>query len=275
MLKTVSRALQLLNVVGAHPEGLNLSELARELMTNKQDAFRLVRTLAAFQFVNSDPAARKVRLGPGFLRLAELARPHLDLRQIAMPALVDLRDKTGETACLHIRSRNHRVCIVQVESRDELRCVANIGEALPLTTGAPGRIFLAYMPDQERARILKDIKRLTSETIMDRKRLNRTISLVRQIGYTIARNETVLGMAAISAPVFDATGRTVAAMTALGPSQRLSKERLAGFSDYVLEAAARISAALGHDSDLINTLPPVDDDTKSPASAAVKRALSF
>ena len=258
MLKTVSRALQLLNVVGARPEGMSLSELARELTTNKQDAFRLVRTLAAFQFVNSDPAARKVRLGPGFLRLAELARPHLDLRQVAMPALLDLRDKTSETACLHVMSRDHRVCIVQVESRDELRCVANIGEALPLTTGAPGRIFLAYMAQSERARLLKSVKRLTVETIVDRKRLNRTISLARQNGYTVARNETVSGMAAISAPVFDATGRAVAAVTALGPSQRLSKERLTGFSGYVLEAAAQISAALGHNGDPSPTVSALD-----------------
>lgn len=245
MLKTVSRALQLLYVLAANPQGMSLSALARAVSTNKQDIFRLVKTLAAFQFVNSDPQAGKIRLGPGVLSLAEMARPQLDLRQISTPTLTTLRDMTGETACLHMMTGDKRVCVVQVESRDELRCVANIGEALPLTTGAPGRVFLAYLPDQERKRLLKGLTRLTDETVVEKGRLNRMISDVRRYGYTVARNETVFGMAAVSAPVFDASGHTVAAVTILGPSQRLSRRRLIGYSPNVRAAAQQLSMSLG------------------------------
>jgi DNA-binding IclR family transcriptional regulator len=248
LLKTVNRALKLLFILGANPDGLNLSELAKAGCTNKQDVFRLVKTLTRFQFVQTDAKLRKVTLGPGILTLAEMVKPQLDLRQISVPLLTKLRDDTGETACLHFMIGDKRMCAVQVESRDELRCVANIGEELPLTTGAPGRVFLAYLPEQERNRLLAHIGRATKETVTDKYRLNRMIAATRRNGFTIARNETVHGMAAVSAPVFGASGQMVAAITILGPSPRLTKGRLNGHSSRVCEAARRLSTVLGHAS---------------------------
>src|SRR5262249_28512998 len=148
--------------------------------TNKQDAFRLVKALSAFQFVSNDPRTGKIILGTGLVHLAAKVKTQVDLRQIAMPSLTKLRDKTGETACLHVRAADKRVCIVQVESPDELRCVSNIGQALPLVTGAPGRVFLAYLPQSERDRLLKRLKRLTDHTIVDQRRLHRLIENLRR-----------------------------------------------------------------------------------------------
>jgi DNA-binding IclR family transcriptional regulator len=243
MLKTVGRALQLLNILGVTGE-MTLGELARELGTNKQDAFRLVKTLVDFQFVSRNSRTGKVKIGIGFTRLADLIKPSFDLRQIALSALTQLRDKTGETACLHIMSGDSRACILQVESKAELRCVAKIGKALPLTTGSAGRVFLAHMPDLERVRLLKRLTPLTPESVVDLSRVNRMIRNAQRDGYAIARNETVLGMAACSAPVFDLSGNAIAAVTILGPSQRLTKSRLIGFSGAVREAARCVSIAI-------------------------------
>ena len=65
MLKTVTRALQLMQVLGANPDGMSLAELASVGATNKQDAFRLVKALSAFQFVSNDPQTGKIILGIG------------------------------------------------------------------------------------------------------------------------------------------------------------------------------------------------------------------
>ena len=245
MLKTVSRALQLLNILGTNPDEMSLGELAHKLASNKQDAFRLVKTLAAFQFVSSNPHTGKVRLGVGLMQLADRVKPQFDLRQLALPVLTRLRDKTGETACLHMMFGDDRVCVIQVESKNELRCVAKIGEALPLTTGSAGRVFMAHLSERERERLLKRLTPLTPESVVDRSRVNRMIENGRQDGYVMARNETVLGMAAGSAPVFDLSGNTIAAVTVLGPSQRLTRKRLVSLSEVVREAARELSVGLG------------------------------
>ena len=249
MLKTVTRALQLLQVLGANPDGMSLAELAGVEATNKQDAFRLVKALAAFQFVSNDARTGKIILGSGILHLAEKVKTQLDLWQIAVPTLTKLRDKTGETACLHVRAADKRVCITQVESLDELRCVSNIGQGLPLITGAPGRVFLAYLPPGERSRLLKSLNRLTDQTIVDCDGLLRLIENLRRDGYTVARDETVSGMAAVSAPVFDPSGNVIAAVTLLGPSQRLTRRRLTEHAAPVREAARQVSEILSYGSD--------------------------
>ena len=194
MLKTVGRAIELLSVSGVSPHGLSLSELAREMRVNKQAVFRLAKTLAAFHFVAQNPSNGKLRLGAGLLRLADTIRPELDLRQIALPALTRLKDLTGETACLHTMfGANQRVCIFQVESNDEIRWTAEVGRPFPITAGAPGKVFLAFMPERGCQRLLKKMPlvRMTSDSIIDRKQLSSEIRKVRRDGYATARNETI------------------------------------------------------------------------------------
>jgi IclR family acetate operon transcriptional repressor len=232
MLSTVERAVQVMAALGRRPDGLTLSQLAREVGSNKQAVFRVARTLAAFHFVAADPHSGRLQLGAGLLRLADGVRADLDLRRISLPALTRLRDVTGETACLHVMFGRQRTCIVQVESRDELRWVAELGKPFPLT-GAPGKTFLAFLPEVARS------PRLRPVAVADE------LARVRRQGYAVARDETVAGVSSVSAPVFDASGRVVAAATLLGPSSRLTREVLGRHAGAVCEAARRISALLG------------------------------
>lgn len=246
MLKTVTTAMQLLNILGDHPEGMTLSQLGLSAGINKQAAFRLVKTLAKGHFVSTDSQSRKLALGSALLHLAARVQPQPDLRQLAIPTLTRLRDRTGETACLHVLFGDHRSCVAQVESQDELRCVATISQ-LPLT-GAAGRLFLAFMPKQERARLLsKGWTALTPHTVTDRERVNRLLRSVRRDGFAVARDETVTGTVALSAPIRDGEGRVTAAVTLLAPSSRLSLRRLLEHAPAVCKAATEVSKALGYE----------------------------
>jgi IclR family acetate operon transcriptional repressor len=246
MLKTVTMAMQVLNILAEHLEGMTLSQLALSAGINKQAAFRLVKTLAKGHFVSTNPQSRKLALGSAILHLAARVQPQPDLRQLAIPTLTRLRDQTGETACLHVLFGDQRACVAQVESRDELRCVAKISQ-LPLI-GAAGRVFLAFMPKQERARLLsKGWTALTPHTVTDRERVNRLLRSVRRDGFAVARDETVTGTAALSAPIRDSEGRVTAAITLLAPSSRLPLRRLLKHAPAVCDAAIEVSEALGYE----------------------------
>jgi DNA-binding IclR family transcriptional regulator len=245
MLSTVERAIQMMASLGVHPEGMTLSELAREIGSNKQAVFRLAKTLAAFQFVANDQRSGKLRLGLGLSRLADAARSELDLRQIALPELTKLRDQTGETACLHVMFGYQRMCIAQVESQDELRWVADVGKPFPLS-GAPGRVFLAFLPEKDgvRLRAASAVKSPKSMENLPPHDWEREVAKVRRNGYAIARNETVSGVSSISAPIVDTSGRAIAAVTIIGPSQRLPPDRLQAQAEKVRESAGQISNTL-------------------------------
>jgi DNA-binding IclR family transcriptional regulator len=246
MLQTVSRAMQSLLALAEHREGLSLTELARAINSSKATAHRIVKTLKEFDFVGTTASTGKLRLGPGLLILSHRVPPDADIRELAHPRLDWLRDKTEQTACLHLPLGRERVCVAQAESHAELKWVAAIGQRFPLTAGAPGKVLVAFLPDEERERVLRTVPltRFTPDSITDRRQFERALDQVRRDGYAIAVNENVAGSAACSAPVWDSTGRVAAAITVVGSANRLSRGHLRSLSKVVRRAANALSQDL-------------------------------
>jgi IclR family acetate operon transcriptional repressor len=102
------------------------------------------------------------------------------------------------------------------------------------------------MEKQERMRLLnKGWSGLTPDTVTERNRLNRLIRAVQRDGFAVARDETVTGTSAVSAPVRFPDGRAAAAVTLLGPTSRLTRRHLRGHAPAVCDAAAEITSMLG------------------------------
>lgn len=245
ILRTVARAIQVLHVLGDHPDGLTLAELSRAMGCNKATVHRLVATLKTFHLVTTN-AADRLRLGSGILGLAERALPDTGLREISRPHLTKLRDATGETACLHLAFGYERACVEQVPSRQEIKWVAEIGKKFPITAGAPGKVLIAFLPAEDRQRVLKAVPlaALTPRSITDPKQFERELKQVRSDGYAISISESVQAAAACAAPISAPTGGVIGAVTVAGPAERLSRHTLKSYAPLVLSAAAAISKDL-------------------------------
>lgn len=245
-LRTVARAVRCLLMLADAPEGLSLTELARAAGSNKATVHRVVATLRDFDLVTTGTGSGKLRLGPRCAVFGAALPPASDLRELARPYLRRLRDATGETACLHLRFGYERACVEQMESSTELKWVAQIGKRFPLTAGAPGKAIIAFLPPEERARVLDivPLARFAPDSITDRGQFERVLRQVRKQGYATARNENVPGSAACAAPIYDAGGRVIGTVTVAGAADRLPMHRLREISSLVREAAARLSKDL-------------------------------
>ena len=72
---------------------------------------------------------------------------------------------------------------------------------------------------------------------------------IRKKGYATSIGDVTVGACALAAPVFDANGKVVAAVSLRGPEIRMPKDRLAQMAPLVVEAAARVSSApLGYEA---------------------------
>ena len=89
------------------------------------------------------------------------------------------------------------------------------------------------------------LSRLTPRTIVDRGDLRRELERTRSAGFAVAVEELELGLHAVAAPVFDATGACVAAVSVSGPAYRLPEPRLPEVGELCVAAAADVSARLG------------------------------
>jgi len=239
MVRTVDHALKLLFAIAeARDSEVTLTGLSKQFDLPKASVLRLLRTLEQHGLIVRDEK-RKIGLGFSVLGLADAFQRHVALGPLSLPHLRWLRDATGETTTLQIALGFERACIQQVESLEEVKWSAELGQRFPLFVGAAGKVLLAFQPEEETRTILPKLVVQASalQWPFDLDAFKRALEDVRRKGYAISINETRMGPSAVAAPVRNHAGRVVAAMAAIGPVDRLPKKRLVELGPVVIQAA--------------------------------------
>jgi DNA-binding IclR family transcriptional regulator len=221
--RTLARGLTLLTALGEQQDGATVSGLAEATGLDRAVLYRLLDTLTHEGFVTRDPDTRRYRLGLSMLELGVRAAQGLEVRRLAGPPLRSLSEDTNETACLAVRDRDDLVVVEVIEPGDRFVSVNyRIGFRHPLGVAAHGRALMAFLPEGAR---------------------DPSLQSVRQRGVAYTRDELEPGASGVAAPVFDHTGRAVAAVGIVAPTARLPEPEAVALR--VLRAAREISERLG------------------------------
>src|SRR3981081_3736999 len=219
-VQSLDRALEILKLLGSEPE-MRVTDLARQLEVPRLTVFRLLSTLQEHGLVEQNPSTEKYRLGYGLVRLAGSVVSELDLARVARPVLEELALRTGETVNLAILQGNQVVNIDQIAAPNLVVNVNWVGKQTPLHATSNGKVLLAYLPEDERRRLLAtSLPRLTPRPITDRRTLEKQLRRVVEEGYAFTLEELELGLNAVAAPVRAAGGRGAAAGGRGGPRRR-------------------------------------------------------
>lgn len=237
---SVARALALLDVLRESDEDLGVNELARRIGVSPSTASRLLATLEVAGIVQRDGQG-PFRLGLGLVTLADRVLARLDLRALARPVLVELMERTGETATLSVPGEREAITVDSVPSRSSVVSMARLGRPSVAHATAVGKVMLAFgggeLPRE------RDLEALTERTITDRAQLAREVLSVRQRGYGTVFGERELDVNAVAAPVFDRAGALAAILGLQGPANRL--EDPTRLLTELRDGAATLTRALG------------------------------
>jgi IclR family transcriptional regulator, acetate operon repressor len=245
-LRSVTRALRSLELIGEAGE-LGVTELGRRLGVHKATASRLAATLADHGFVERDPVTERYRLGFALVALAGSAMSNLDLVRTARPVLEDLAERTRETVNLGVMAADAVVYLDQVTGTRSIVSVNWVGRRTPLHDTSNGKVLLAYADEADVERILsRPLERATARTIVDPQELRGQLVQVRERGWAQTLEELEDGLNAVAAPVRDAAGTVVAALSVSGPAFRMAEVDLPRISRLAVDAANAISQRLGH-----------------------------
>jgi DNA-binding IclR family transcriptional regulator len=135
-----------------------------------------------------------------------------------------------------------------VESRNGLRTIVHEGASLPLTAGSAGKVFMTWASAEDRQRLLASAEKLTPETPVDPARLEQDFEAIRAQGWAESVGERELGVASVSAPVRDARGGILAAVSVSGPIERTGSAPGDRYATEVIAAARAIERSLGVDT---------------------------
>lgn len=241
----MGRAVAALEFLAGAPSGRGVSDLARELGVHKSSASRLLATLRARGLVDLDAVSGHFGLGAGFLRLAARALERRDLGQLALPFLRNLATRSGETAYVSVRHGSSRVAIQEVVSANPVRMVSGIGHPYPLYRGAPSKVLLAALPDDEIAGIV------AADRVFDdsqRLRLHDELTRVRRDGYAISFAENVPSAASIAVPIRDHQRVVIAALGIAGVVPRWDRKRMLACLPALRGSAQQIMRLVDHPS---------------------------
>ncbi len=246
-LDSVRNAARLLKQFSYREQELGVSELARRLGLGKSTAHRLVATLTAEHLLEQNRETGKYRLGLAIYDLGASISAHFALHEAALPSMAQLRNATGETVHLAVLDGREVVYIDRLDSPDSVRMFLEVGRRNWAHCTATGKVLLAHVPDDRLDRLLIgwELKEKTPSTITDHHLLREELMKVRRRGWAHNRYESEAGHLSVGAPVRNAMGDVVAAMSVAGPAERMDPA-LDRITMELLEAAAAGSRRMGY-----------------------------
>lgn len=205
---------------------------------------RVLRTLVHEGYAAEQDGS--YRLTPKILSLGFAYLSSLGLPEVAEPLLRQLSTITGESSSLGVLSHDEVVYVSRVAARRIMHSQLRVGARFPAHASSFGRVLLADLRDPVLRARLDEMprKRLTPATVIDVDELMTELSAVRDQGWCIVIDELELGVAAVSAPVRDASGTVVAAVNVSMASGFGVEERVGRCRDAVIECAGAISREL-------------------------------
>lgn len=225
----LDKTVKILDALESGPS--TLGQLVAATGLARLTAHRLAIALERHRFVLRDQHGRFV-LGSRFAELAAAAGEDR-LLTAAGPILQTLLDRTGESAQIYRRQGDQRVCIAAIERASGLRDSIPVGAMLSMEAGSAAQILLAWEDSDRLHQGLRHAKFTATK-----------LAAVRKRGWSESVNEREEGVCSISAPIRNASGQVIAAISISGPTGRMGAAPGRRYAPLVMAAGKYLTEAL-------------------------------
>lgn len=225
-VEAVERALTILEAFDKTGKpSLSLHEMAEATGFYKSTILRLAASLERYSYLRRREDGR-YQLGPACTRLAAMQSAGVDKGELLQRTVKVLAQRSGETSSYYVREGAGRVCMFRENSANSVRHHVEIGERLPLERGAAGLALLAFSGAR-----------------------GQRFDQIRREGLSESIGEREADAAGIAAPVFDADGDLLGALTISGVITRFTPEAIARFRVIMQDAVAALDRDFGVPAD--------------------------
>ena len=245
-VKSLMKAIDLLDVLSAARHGLTLSELSQRCCYPKSTTHALASTMRDRGLLRQLPDG-SYALGIRLFEYGSAVSRGFDIGALARPYLESLSTLTGANSVISLLEGESAVSFDYAVSSTGVQILPEIGVRLPLHCTSQGKLMLAFMPKNKVVSLYKrqSMIRYTPHTVDDTDSLLDQLSTIREQGYAIEDGEYKVGLRSVSAPVFSSSGSLKYALTTIGFFRRVSAEDFVNAIEVTVRQAQMLSAALG------------------------------
>jgi IclR family transcriptional regulator, acetate operon repressor len=244
----LERTFSVLGLFASGRSEWTTTELSQQCGLPVPTVHRIVVSLSSHGFLVRDPSSKRFRLGPAAIALGRAALSAADLPTIASRLLPRLTAATEETSLLTVPTVAHdgSVCLVRVESPHQLRLSVEPGHRLPLHAGASQKAILAFLPEEDRQRVVSGpLEKFCRLTLDSPDALEKEIEAIRSRGWAYSMEETNPGVWGVAIALLNNAGHAIAAVGVAGPAVRLSQEIVRMSVEETQSVAQELAESLG------------------------------
>ncbi len=249
---TLTRGIQIIEKLAI--EGpLSTENLYEKSMIPRSSIYRLLCTLEELGYVlrTREGIEDIWRLDLKFLNLFSHLIERIDLRSEIRDILIGLADETKEIVQLAIMEKNKVMILDVIKRHKSIIDVANIGELLDINICAAGLVLAAYLEENKIDELLRstELHKHTEFTITNPLQFKRILQKVKDNGYSLDDQYYAIGHRCIGVPVFDYTGKVIAAINISGHIKTLKDSKIEELAGCVKKYAFKASRRMGYTED--------------------------
>lgn len=246
-IQVIDRTFDILELLATEEEGLGITEIARRLDLNKTTVHRIVNAILKRGYIEKTEQGL-YQMGLKCVAIASIRLGNLELSTEARPFLANLTNALRQSCHLAILDGNDAVYIDKVEVTKNIRLYSEIGRRIPVYCSALGKALLLDKSQRQIEDILKhcNYQAYTKNTLTTAEQVMAEIEESRHTGWTIDNEEHDRGIRCIAAPVYDYTGRIIAAVSTSASTFFYTEARQLEIAEMVKDTAMQISKQMGY-----------------------------
>lgn len=247
-VQTLDRALDILEVLARSEESLGVTEIGNRIGLHKSTVHRILQTLCYRGYVEKEKERERYHLGIKIVELGIRFFNDLEIRKVAGDILSPLAKSLDEVVHMVLFDDGEIVYIDKRESSQLVSMHSKVGRRALMHCTAAGKAILSTMSEEDVRLILKTkgMPGFTHMTITDPDRLIEQLKEIRQKGYAMEAEENEVGVLCLGTPIFDYSGRAMAAISVSGPATRMKEKGTERIGEEIKKAGLEISSKMGY-----------------------------
>lgn len=245
-VKSLAKALDVLECFSREAPELGVTEISRRLNLNKSNVHNILTTFEQCGYIERNEEKNKYKLGLKILELSHIINSNLGLHKVVMPFMNSLADEVNETVYFAVPKEGKVIYLEGAYPPSVFSVRSMMGEKAEMYCTAIGKAILAFLPPNEAARALsrQSMAECTPNTITDIAALTHELDRIRAKGYSIDNMEHEHGIKCVGVPVFNRDGALAGGMSISGPSPRFDPDTVEAYARKLQILAQQISVRI-------------------------------